>query len=390
MESQLPPALDEPSRRRDDIGAIGRGHKRREDRLRWEWPGIELFFPPVRYLGAHQRPETAEEAEQRFVRKAAPSRAHTVIFDLEDGCPCKEESRTLLRRLLPTVKMERARVAVRVNQFRTAEYDKDLVLLDDVIEHIDVVLLSKAGEQYGAAEVRDLCAWAVRHDHYIGIEPIIEHPRALKICDDILAYSRVRHVVFGIHDFSKALGVRITKEHWLDELRVWRDQLLLEARLRGKGVVGGTDVSLPAEPVPDSVRDRSELEQWLQTRGDENARLVYEHARHEAQFGLTGKQVIHPYQVPICAAAFTPTQSELESESALLEAALAANVLGGGAFRFRDMMVDPPMFGRALQTLLRALSLGALQEPYLGLARTVWSRLPETARRDNWPYAAVL
>ena len=46
------------------------------------------------------------------------------------------------------------------------------------------------------------------------------HPKSLKIAHDLMQYSTVKHVVFGIHDFSKAMGIHITPENWTEEL-VW-------------------------------------------------------------------------------------------------------------------------------------------------------------------------
>jgi citrate lyase beta subunit len=49
-------------------------------------------------------------------------------------------------------------IAVRINPFRTDEYELDLKLVRDLADHFDVVMLAKAGEAYGAPEIRDLSA----------------------------------------------------------------------------------------------------------------------------------------------------------------------------------------------------------------------------------------
>ncbi len=60
-------------------------------------------------------------------------------------------SRELLRRELPRLPRRRAvQVAVRINPFRTDEYDKDLQLVRDLADSFDAVILAKAGEAYGA------------------------------------------------------------------------------------------------------------------------------------------------------------------------------------------------------------------------------------------------
>ena len=65
-------------------------------------------------------------------------------------------------------------------------------------------------EAYGSPEIRDLSAVLVGLNHRMTIQPIIEHPKSLKIAPELMQYSTVKHVVFGIHDFSKAMGIQIT------------------------------------------------------------------------------------------------------------------------------------------------------------------------------------
>ena len=77
-------------------------------------------------------------------------------------------------------------------------------------------MLSKAGEVYGAAEIRDLSSNLVDLNEKITIQPIIEHPKSLKIATDLMSFTSVKHVVFGIHDFSKAMGINITPIGWID------------------------------------------------------------------------------------------------------------------------------------------------------------------------------
>ena len=90
------------------------------------WPGIQMYYPPVKYAPALGLYEDLEQASQRFKKHAWGTTAHTLIFDLEDGCRQKEMSRELLRRELPNMpKRKEVQVAIRINPFRTAEYEKD-------------------------------------------------------------------------------------------------------------------------------------------------------------------------------------------------------------------------------------------------------------------------
>jgi len=147
-----------------------------QDVLGGFWPGIQLYYPPVKYSSAQGKYETMQQAVARLKRHAHNCQAHTLLFDLEDGCRQKEMSRTLLRDELPSFPQRDFKIAVRINPFRTDEYEKDLQMIRDIAEHIDVIILAKAGEMYGSAEIRDLSAWLV------GVNPEIEiQPRNLAI-----------------------------------------------------------------------------------------------------------------------------------------------------------------------------------------------------------------
>jgi citrate lyase beta subunit len=118
--------------------------------------------------------------------------------------------------------------------------------------------------------------------------------------------------------------------------------------------------------------------------------VVYRHACEEASLGLSGKQVIHPSHIHPCKVAFTPSPSEIKTKIAILKAAVEADALLGGAIKFQGEMLDPPMFGKALQTLLRAHALHALSAADTDFAMDVLKRLPAQVVRENWPYGVIL
>jgi citrate lyase subunit beta / citryl-CoA lyase len=356
------------------------------------WPGIQLYYPPVKYNPAQGIYETMEQAAERMRKYARECKAHTLLFDLEDGCRQKDMSRDLLRQELASfgeAKDRNFQIALRINPFRTAEYEKDLELIKDMSPFIDVIILAKAGEVYGAAEIRDLSGWLVNVNPKITIQPIIEHPRSLKIAPEMMQFATVKHVVFGIHDFSKAMAIHLTPENWINELRTYLMMLLFEARIAGKGVIGGVEVLLNASAMPETYIEPHDIRRWLDLHGDREAQIVYAHAVEEAQMGLTGKQVIHPGHIHLCKVAFTPSPMRIQRDVNILKAAIDADALLGGAIRFEGEMLDPPMFGKALQTLLRANALNALPAEQKLFAIEVLKKLPVHTIRENWPYGLV-
>jgi citrate lyase subunit beta / citryl-CoA lyase len=355
------------------------------------WPGIQMYYPPVKYAPSLGIYEDVEQAAQRFRKHGWNTNAHTLLFDLEDGCRQKDMSRELLRRELPRLpRKKEVQVAVRINPFRTDEYERDLQMVRDLADHFDVVMLAKAGEAYGAPEIRDLSAVLVGLNHRITIQPIIEHPKSLKIAPELMQYSTVKHVVFGIHDFSKAMGIQITPRNWTEELKFYLHDILFEARIAGKGVIGGVETLIGTSAMPEDFVEPDDVRRWLDLHGDEESRVVYRHAVEEAAMGLSGKQVIHPSHIHPCKVAFTPSPTEIKTKIAILTAAIDADALLGGAIKFDGEMLDPPMFGKALQTLLKAHALHALSEEDTTFAIDVLRRLPEQVVRENWPYGVIL
>ncbi|MEA2167088.1 MAG: citrate lyase subunit beta / citryl-CoA lyase, partial [Solirubrobacteraceae bacterium] len=72
-------------------------------------------------------------------------------------------------------------------------------------------------------------------------------------------------------------------------------------------------------------------------------------ARRGRELGYRGKLCVHPGQVPLAHAAFTPSEEEVERAKAILAAAEA----GSGVIVFEGAMVDEPMLRAARDVLSR-------------------------------------
>jgi citrate lyase beta subunit len=353
------------------------------------WPGIQIYYPPIKFNPLDGTYESMEQAKYRLQKHAYQTKAHTVLFDLEDGCRMKDMSRKLLIEELPKFPERNFQIAIRINPFRTDEYEEDLKMLKQIHKYIDVIVLAKAGEVYGDAEIRDLSSWLVSIGSNLTIQPIIEHPKSLQIADKLMSYSTVHHVVFGIHDFSKAMAYKITPEGWIDELETFFNILTMEARIQGKGVIGGVEVLLTPNSLPDSCVEKKDIRRWLDLHGDDASRHVYAHAKRETAMGLTGKQVITPNHINICKVAFTPSPKEIANDIAILKAALEADALLSGAIRYKGEMLDPPMFGKSLQNILRAYALKSLSQDDQNFALKVLNKMPLHTFKENWPYGLI-
>ena len=70
--------------------------------------------------------------------------------------------------------------------------------------------------------------------------------------------------------------------------------------------------------------------------------------------GFTGKLTIHPSQIDMVNAAFSPSAAELEEARRLIEAFAEAEAEGRIAFSFKGKMVDVPHLNRARKMVERA------------------------------------
>ena len=137
-------------------------------------------------------------------------------------------------------------------------------------------------------------------------------------------------VVFGSDDFSADVGVngRYTLE--ASELTYARQKIVTICRL--------FESAQPIDMVYINFKDLDGLKKQ---------------AEQGAAWGFTGKQVIHPQQVPIVQAAFSPSASSITWAQELIQAyEKHAKEEGKGAFTFRGQtMVDKPLLRKARHIL---------------------------------------
>jgi len=105
--------------------------------------------------------------------------------------------------------------------------------------------------------------------------------------------------------------------------------------------------------------------------------------------GLTGKQVITPNHINICKVAFTPSPNEIAKDVEILKEAIKADALLSGAIRYNGEMLDPPMFGKSLQNILRAYALKSLKDEDKNFALEVLNRMPLNTFQENWPFGRI-
>jgi len=261
---------------------------------------------------------------EKKIAKALDSQADAVIFDLEDSVAPgqKAAARDILKNL--PKRSNGPQWWVRVNPLGSEYHKDDLSLIGSAYVHGIVLPKSESG-----ADVTQLA-------HRTGNIPIhaivTETPASLF---NLLSYAKpgspLAAMCWGAEDLSAALGASSKYDA--------SGELSFTYKLARSLCLAGA-VAAGVQPVDGVFAD---------FRDDEGLRAESEAARRE---GFNGKLAIHPAQVPIINAAFTPSDEEVrhaEEIVAAFEAQPNAGVLSVGG-----KMVDRPHLVQARRVLERA------------------------------------
>lgn len=276
---------------------------------------------------------------ERMIARALTLPADGLILDLEDAVPPdrKAETRPIVRRWLEKLDFGGRERWVRMNPLGTG---LGLADLEETIPGRPSGYVVPKPDS--AADVRAVAAQLDRLESRHGIVhgttrliPIAtETPRGLLNIEDIAAASpRVVAVSWGVEDLGAAMGlgqVRDAEGRYLDIPRYARVMCAVAAAAAG------------VEAIDTVYTDIAELDGLRRECID------------AVQMGFTGKISIHPHQIPVINAAFTPAPQEVEEARALVAAFAEAAGRGVYAFTFRGRMVDAPHLHRARRVLVRA------------------------------------
>jgi citrate lyase subunit beta/citryl-CoA lyase len=246
--------------------------------------------------------------------RALASGAGAVVVDLEDAVAPerKTDARTQLDHSVAALpSAAHGRLLVRINASDTPWHAEDVALVGRlaVQRRLAGVLLPKA-ERAG-----DLGALARAVGPDVALLPLIESVAGLDALAALAAAPQVLRLVFGHLDFQLDAGLACGPDE--AELVPVRLALLLASRRAGL-----------APPVDGITAD------WRDT-----ARLAAEAARAR-RGGFGAKLCVHPEQVAIVQAAFTPGADERAWAHRVCDAARAA---GGGVVTVDGRMVDAPV-----------------------------------------------
>jgi citrate lyase subunit beta/citryl-CoA lyase len=271
---------------------------------------------------------------ERKMAKAKASEADIVILDLEDAVSPdnKPQARTMVRQVLASCSAaERGRLFVRVNPLDGPHTLADLAAVMSGVP--GGIMLPKVS---GRAEVEQLdhylSAFEAAHDIVVGSTKVIvlitETAAAMFTTGDYRGAPRVIALSWGAEDLSDALGASSNRNP--DGSYGFTYELARSLCLLG---AAAAEV-VPVDTVEPDFRNVDAL------------RVRAETVRNQ---GYRGMLAIHPDQVPVINAAFTPGDEELAHAREVV-ALFDANP-GAGTIGYKGGMLDRPHLSRALQLL---------------------------------------
>ncbi len=288
-------------------------------------------------------------SSQRFIDSARGLPADQVFLDLEDAVApaAKLQARRNAVAAVTAGGWQGKLLALRINDATTRWAYRDVVDVVGPAGHsLDAIVLPKVTGP-GHVVWLDLLLGQIELDSggepgRIGIEAQIEDARGLASVDEIAAASpRLRALVFGPADFMASIGMRSLRVggrpagYAGDAFHYPLMRMLVAARSHGLAAIDGP---------------------YLAIRDLDGLRVA---AASAAALGYDGKWVLHPGQIGIVNAAFSPSQDDYERAELILDAyRYHTEVEHRGAAMLGGEMIDEASRKLALVTAARGRAAG--------------------------------
>ncbi|MDV7354738.1 CoA ester lyase [Rhodococcus oxybenzonivorans] len=250
----------------------------------------------------------APGSDERKALKALKSNADEVVLDLEDAvAPAKKAAaRAFVSRLVRESDGSRA-VSVRINALTTPWAADDLAACAELGPSLASIVVPKTETHKDLQDAADAVGT-------VRLQALVETPRGVQNIDAISRADHLDAVIIGYADLGAALGRSraALPEHWL----AIQEAVLVAARAAGIQAIDGPFLGI----------------------ADDDA------FRHSASWtsalGFDGKWVIHPNQISSAAAAFTPSNADVDNARRVIDALADAEAAGNGAAQLDGQMLD--------------------------------------------------
>jgi malyl-CoA/(S)-citramalyl-CoA lyase len=278
-----------------------------------------------------------------FFEKAARSAADIVFLDLEDAVAPDEkaQARKHIVQGLNEIDWGVKTMMVRINGLDTHYMYRDVIDIVEACPRLDMILIPKVGvaaDVYAVDMLVTQVETAIKRTRRIGLEVLIETALGMANVEAIAQSSkRLEAMSFGVADYAASTRARTTviggvnrdsgvltdkdadgkrEYHWSDPWHAAQTRMMVACRAYGLRPLDGPFGDFND---PDGFRAA---------------------ANRAAVLGYEGKWAIHPSQIALCNAVFTPSLAEVTRARRIMEAMAQAEREGRGAVSLDGRLID--------------------------------------------------
>ncbi|CAI9716959.1 citrate lyase subunit beta, mitochondrial [Octopus vulgaris] len=276
-------------------------------------------------------------SDVKKLNKIPSLKADCIVLDCEDGVAYnkKEEARMNISKMLGEIEFGKADCTVRINSISTGMTEKDLrqiltasrlpqTLLLPKVDYVQEIeeftsLFEEICGQYKITSWKPALITSVETSiGLLNLQAILQRFTELSQTG---CHYYLDGVLFGSDDFCADIGATRSREG--SELLYARQKIVATAKAFRLQVIDMVDINF---------KDLDSLKILC----EEGARM-----------GFTGKQVIHPSQIPIVQAAFSPSPEKVAWATELIKQFEEHQIQGKGAFTYHGQMIDMPLLLQA-------------------------------------------
>lgn len=272
----------------------------------------------------------------RMIAKSVTLGVDSICMDMEDGTAVnkKAEARATIAKALQELDFGASEKLARINSVGSG-WEKDDI--EAVLPHKpDGIVIPKV-ESYDHVEWANKIIEDAELKNGWGVNSIriligVETAKGILNLKEIAAHPRLDAVIFGGEDFAASIGAARTKD--ATELLYARQAVIVACAANDLQAIDIVTI------------DYKDLDA-LKAEAEQGAGL-----------GFSGKQVIHPNQVPVAQEAFTPSDEAIAYARRIVETFEASQKEGKGAYSLDGKMIDMPLLKNAQKVLSRAKAAG--------------------------------
>jgi citrate lyase beta subunit len=271
--------------------------------------------------------------DRRKIEKATTLGVDCICMDMEDGTAVskKAEARVVISQAMKELDFGESERCIRINSIGSG-FEKD-DLASALAAKPDTIVVPKIETADQVKWVSDqIEAYELSNNLKLGgIRLLIGLETAqgiLNLREIAEADKRLEAIIFGAEDYAASVGATRTKE-------------AIEVLYARSAVVAAC-----------AANDLQAIDMvYIDFKDSEGLRVE---AEQGAGLGFSGKQVIHPNQVPVAQEAFTPSDEAIAYAKRVVETFESSQKEGKGAYALDGKMIDMPLLKNAQKVLDRA------------------------------------